>query len=63
MGRKHSDERSGASLDKTTRYQVGVYMLPLYAWHLGQWELGLKDPAVNLKEIMAQDEEQNRDTN
>ena len=37
-------------------------MLPLYAWHLGQWELSLKDPAVNLKEMMAQDAEQNRDT-
>ena len=58
MGSEQSSRYSGAWLDKTVMYQVGVYILPLYAWHHGQWELGLKDPAVNLKEMVAQDAEQ-----
>jgi len=53
MGSEQSSRCSGAYIDKNVRYQVGMMMVPLYAWHLGQWELGLKDPLDNIAEMNA----------
>jgi hypothetical protein len=51
MGSKSSDEdlRSGAIICYKTLIQVGMVMIPLAAWPLEQWAMGLRTPAENLK--------------
>jgi hypothetical protein len=56
MGRKQSDEnRYGCFLDLGALYQVGNTMLSLARWPMGQWELGLNDPAENFRGIEARE--------
>jgi len=52
MGSQHSNGCSGACIDTDAMFMSGNIMVPLYRWPLGQWELGMVDPAENLRTMM-----------
>jgi hypothetical protein len=57
MGSVKDNERFGAWLNKDALYQQGSLMVPMHRWSLGQWVLGLIDPAENLKGMNPDDKQ------